>query len=47
MVLVGSGLQPSSDLGHALQPEISEDQENMEDASYNKWSKYCYRPGAL
>lgn len=38
MVLVGSGLQPSSDLGHALQPEISEDQENMEDASYNKWT---------
>lgn len=46
MVLVGSGLQPSSDLGHALQPEISEDQENIEDASYNKWSKSGFRSWA-
>jgi|JYMV01.1.fsa_nt_gi hypothetical protein len=37
--IMGSGLQPSSDLAHPLQPEILEDQENIEDVPYNKWSK--------
>ena len=36
--IMGSGLQPSSDLAHPLQPEILEDQENIEDVPYNKWT---------
>ncbi|XP_076075186.1 protein FAM149B1-like isoform X2 [Mytilus galloprovincialis] len=36
MVLVGSGLQPSSE--HPLPSEILEDQESIEDVPYNKWT---------
>lgn len=41
MVLVGSGLQPSSE--HPLPSEILEDQESIEDVPYNKWSKWSQK----